>query len=138
MIDQTSFDELKSNSPFLSDLPANLQDIICGKLTPESNILKIYQVSVNGKSGCLFALEHEMVAYWITKILFKKLPTYQEFNYSQLNEVRSVNDTTLFMHSSANPEVLDRDYEEAKFTFQSATDKEEAMEIASNKAPRLK
>jgi hypothetical protein len=138
MIDQTSFNELKIKYPFLSDFPQKLQNIISDKLTPELKIHTIYQVSTNGKNGCIFVLEHDLIAYWMSKFLFMKLPTYQEFNFSQINKVESLNDKTIFINASTDPKKTDTDYEDGEFTFQSSDEKEEVLKLIYSKATRLK
>jgi len=137
MIDQSSFNELKTKYPVLSSFPDKLQNIISEQLVPNAEVINIYTVSTEGKKACIVLSGQKMVAYWMSKFLFMKVPTYQEFNYLQVNEMQDVNDTVLFIHASADAEILDNDYEEGEFTFVSASDKNEVSEMILSKASRL-
>ncbi|MBG6131426.1 hypothetical protein IWQ47_002705 [Aquimarina sp. EL_43] len=138
MIDKNSFNNLKKKYYFLSDLPDKLQGLISDELSPNSNIIGAYEVMINDKNGCILLLENKLLAFWMSKILFKKFPTLQEFDYAQINEVKNIENEGLYIHSSADLEILNEDYEEGKFIFESSAEKDEVAKIITSKSSRLK
>lgn len=137
MIDQKLFNDLKATYPFISKLPEKLQDLIAGELSPDTNVIKAYSVRITGKKGCILLTENDLFAYWMSNFLFKKFPTYQSFNYSQVNELKNNDEKSLFIHASANPEVLNEDYEEGTFVFDSADQKTEVYELIASRSSRI-
>lgn len=138
MINKKSFNALKEKYYFLSNLPDKLQDLISNELSPDSDVICACQVMINDKKGCILILENELLAFWMSKILFKKFPTFQKFNYLQINEIKDIENTGLYIHSSADHEIMDKDYEEGKFIFESPAEKDKISEIIINKSSRLK
>ena len=138
MIDKSSFDALKSQHNFIHHLPEKLQELISDGLEPESDIQYICPISVNGKSGCLVMLDNKMTAYWISKLLFMKFPTMQEFNYSQVNQMNALDGNKLYLHCSADPQKQQEDYEEGEFGFQTESERTVVAQIIKSGAVRLK
>jgi hypothetical protein len=137
MITKTSFNQIKATYPFISEFPEKLQELISSQIAPDSEISSVSKVTINGKNGCLFLLENKAVAFWLTRFLFKKLPTVQEFHFSQINEIKTVDSKGLFIHASSDPNVLNEDYEEGQFVFESAKEKEEIEKVLRSKSSRL-
>ena len=137
MIDKASFSQLKTNYPFIAYLPDKLQDLIAREIPPEQEQVTFYKVKIEGKNGCLLLVERKLIAFWTSKLLFKKFPTMQEFSFAQVNELKNQDSNDLYIHSSADPTIKNEDYEEGKFSFESSAERDAVMGIIRSKSPRL-
>ena len=138
MIDKQMYKELEIKYSFLSKLPKKLKDVIIGELDPDVKVKHVFNILINNKEACLFLFEQKMILFWMSKILFKKLPTIQIFNFSQINKFSQLNDKVLFIHSSVEPEVLDDNYEENELVFKHIDELDFIVRVINEKSTRLK
>lgn len=137
MINKAAFSAIKNQYPFLSSLPDKLQELISDQISPDDQINSVKKVSIGGKDGCLILLGNKAVACWMSRFLFKKFPTVQEFHFAQINQLNEVDSKGLFIHASADPEKPNEDYEEGGFVFDSANERNEAERLIRGNAPRI-
>lgn len=138
MITQRSFEDVKAEYAFIATLPPKLQELISSEIPPGADIVDAFSVTIGGVPGCILIFENQLSAFWLSKLFFLKFPTLQEFNFSQLNTVNPEGSNRLYLHCSANPEVMNEDYEEGTFVFSTESERDAALSAINAKAIRLR
>lgn len=137
MISNDKFLKITQEFPFLLDLPKKLKYQIQSDLSPDRQIISVYNVTVRSTKGCLVVLENEVSVFYMTKFLFMKFPTIQNFNIAQINEAEKIGENGLYLHASADSSILNEHYEEEKFLFESSKQRDSLVQFLNDNCPRL-
>lgn len=136
MIDKTTFDVIKKQYHFLSSLPDKLQELISYELSPDDQISTIKKVTIGGKDGCLVFAQNRLVAFWMSRLLFKKFPTLQEFYFTQIDQLEEIGTQSLFIHACADSLNPTENYEEGEFVFESVMERVDALRLIKANSPQ--
>lgn len=86
-----ALDQLRSLSGSfhaLRGLPEPLMRLLADELGPSENLQAAQGIRVAGEDGVLVGTEARLLAAYTSKLLFKRFPTYQQFDYPYVRSVK--------------------------------------------------